>query len=290
MRLAGWSERDSDSLPRLVCDLRAAEGRTFAFPDEAARLHNILQALADGQTLPSHRCILFDRSDLWPTLWQEILRRLTVSDAPASLPAAQEGTSLRSAQTIVRGGAAHAFRPDASFRYLSTRSETAACEFIAASLRQAPQRLSETVIYCEDDAAALRLDSCLNRLGLATMGATAQSIAHPVLQVLPLCLSLIWEPVDPETLLDFLTLPVNPLPRRAASRLAESLSEQPGLGSDRWEETLFDVCSETNDPDGTLKAKIGDWLLSERATRGGPIASNLVRQRCNRVAMGCLPH
>src|SRR5262249_31324085 len=156
------------------------------------------------------------------------------------------------------------FEQDSTFRYVVTRSDTAACEFVAASLADSPSTLSETVIYCEDDHVAVRLDSCLQRIGLPTTGASAISRAHPVLQVLPLMLSLSWEPVDPQALLGFLTLPVSPLPRRIAARLADSLSQEPGLGSSCWEEAINDLCSAANDSDGAIRKRLDAWLYVER--------------------------
>ena len=285
LRLAGWSEQDDETLPRSARDLaRAAKGRSFAYADEAGRLHDVLHALAAGQKLPPHKCILIDPPELWPQLWQDVFAKLDVASPPAAPPCASEGTSLRSAQTIVRAGQSDRFVPDASFRYITTRSETAACEFIAAALSEEPGSLSETIVYIEDDALALRLDACLNRIGLPTMGSAAQSTAHPILQVLPLFLALAWDPVDPQALLDFLTLPVNPLPRHVARRFGECLSEQPGLGSASWEQTLLDLCSKANDSDGALRTRISAWLLDERAARGTPISASLVRKRCSLVA------
>ena len=283
--LAGWDESESDSLPPLVRDLaRAAAGRTFVFPGEATRLQRALTALEQGQLLPPHRCILADPPEVWPTLWGRVLAKLTLATEPERVPLMQDGTALRSAQTHVRGAPRTNIVQDSTLRYVVTRSEAAACEFVAAALAFAPDKLSTTVIYCENDSVALRLDACLKRIGLPTTGASIVSPAHPVLQVLPLTLSLCWEPVDPQALLGFLTLPVMPLSRRIASRLASSLAEEPGLGSGTWEEAVAEFCNETDDPDGAVRARLDAWLLCERVPRGQPIASRLIRERCNLVA------
>jgi len=90
--------------------------------------------------------------------------------------------------------------------------------------------------------------------------------------------------VDPQALLDFLTLPIVPISRRAASLLATALAAEPGLGSGEWEKTLAELCSEENDPDGKLKERLDAWLGCDRARRGGDISSHLVRARCGMVA------
>jgi hypothetical protein len=108
--------------------------------------------------------------------------------------------------------------------------------------------------------------------------------AHPVLQVLPLALRLCWEPVDPALLLDFLALPVGPMPRRVARRLMDALAEQPGLGSGRWETARRALCSPEADPDGSLTTRLRDWLDVARHPWGDPLPAALVKERCARVA------
>jgi hypothetical protein len=283
--LAGWNENDNDAYPPLVRDLaRAAAGHSFAFPDETVRLRRVMMALADGQTLPPYRCILLDDIGVWPTTWQAMLQQLAATPADAEDLRAPNGSALRGAQALVRGESPSNISQDPTFRYVVTRSETTACEYLAATLAASPDTLADTVIYCEDDRVALRLDACLQRIGLPTTGACHTSSTHPVLQVLPLILSLCWKPVDPQALLDFLALPVKPLPQRVATRLARALVEEPGLGSSAWEDAILDLCSDESDPDGKSQAAIDAWLLCERAPRGSEISSHLIRERCARIA------
>lgn len=283
--LAGWDETDRDTLPVVVRDLaRAATGRVFVFPGEADRLRRVLAALDAGQVLPDHSCALYDHPDNWPLLWRELFSRLNIVDPPETTLSANPGSSLHTAQTVVNGAPASRIEQDPTFRYVHTRSQSAAVEFIAAVLAEAPEALASTVICCEDDALALRLDACLQRIGLPTTGATAWSRAHPVLQLLPLSLALCWNPVDPQALLDFLTLPIGPLPRRAASHLATALTEEPGLGSSKWEEAVQVLCAEENDPEGKLQERLKRWLECERVAIGNEIPSRLIRSRCGMVA------
>ncbi len=134
---------------------------------------------------------------------------------------------------------------------------------------------------------AVRLDVCLQRIGLPTMGASLQTRAHPVLQVLPLALEICWEPVDPQCLLDFLTLPIIPIPRAAASDLARALGEEPGLGSSSWERAFRELCDKSEqaqeDP-GKLKQRLHDWFCDERSPQGQPIATALVAKQCRKVS------
>ena len=283
--LAGWDEADSDALPEVVRDLaRAAVGRTFAFPGEAARLQLVLDALNAGQVLPAHRCALHDSTGAWPAVWRNVFAKLNVVEAPEVEPHGPHGSALHTAQSVVRGGDTTKIEQDSTFRYVHTRSQSAAVEFVTAALAEASGTLSTTVVCCEDDDLALRLDACLGRIGLPTTGASASSRAHPVLQVLPLSLALCWEPVDPQALLDFLTLPILPLPRRAASRLANALATEPGLGSSEWDAAIQKLCAPESDPDGKLRVRLDAWLLCDRVLRGSQIPSRLIRSRCGLVA------
>ena len=282
--LAGWKEENEPGLPRLVSDLSEARVDAWSHLGEAERLARVEQALDAGQQLPVHQCQLADPLEDWPDAWQRVLRRLTCQSAAASDPCGRDATALRSAQQIVRGSGEPETALDESLRYVSTRSEAAACDWIVRVLAKEPELLPETVIYCEDDSLAMRLDGCLLRCGLPTMGANTTSPAHPVMQLLPLQLALLWEPVDPQVLLDFLTLPVGPIPRRAAYRLADSLAQQPGIGSDAWERTLAELTSEENDPDGKVQKRVDAWLLTPRTPRGQVATATEVRRCCNLVA------
>ena len=285
LQLSGWDQTDSDGLPDVVREMaRAVSGRKFVFPSVSDRLSKVIGALEDGQQLPEHVCILADSVNRWPKRWQVVLSKLnleTFADAPI---AAAEGTALRTAQSVARGAKASKIEPDPSLRYIQTLSQTAAVEFVAATLAHMRDQVERMVILCEDDQLAMQLDACLLRYGLPTMGASASSPAHPVLQVLPLSLALCWQPVDPQCLLDFLTLPVGPIPRRAATALANALTIEPGLGSSEWQECFETLCSAENDPDGTLRERLNEWLFSARVNQNSTISTKLVRNRCASVS------
>lgn len=283
--LSGWNHEDSELLPCLVRDLaHAAKNGSFLLLSIADRLKRVLSALDAGQLLPAHECILTQELKAWPASWRNVLSRLTTAAAELIPPAARKGSALHTAQTVLRGSELQRIEPDSSFRHVQTLSQTAAVEFVAAALANSPEELSSTVVVCEDDCLALRLDACLHRMGLPTTGASAFSKAHPVLQVLPLSLTLCREPVDPQSLLDFLLLPVSPISRRAAKSLAGSLAEEPGLGSRKWEEAMEELCSDENDPEGKLRERLDCWLFCKRVPAGANIPKELIRSRCALVA------
>ncbi len=283
--LSGWDGLDNEGLPTIVRDLaRASAGRSFVFPCIAERLDRVLAALDEGQILPAHTCVLADSLDQWPARWQRLLTRLTIQNIPVVPMAAAEGTALRLAQSAVQGAVVGQVDFDHSLRYAQALSESAAVEYVAAMLATMPNELSRIAIICENDDLAVQLDIALRRYGIPAMGARSRSRAHPALQVLPLSLALCRNPVDPQCVLDFLTLPFCPIPKSAASALAKSLTVEPGLGSGAWEKAIGELCSAENDPDGKLQAIIASWLLCERVGAGAIFPTRLVRERCSLVA------
>jgi RecB family exonuclease len=297
--LANWDESNPiDSLPAIVQDLATATSNSpETFPTVAQRLVAIDKTLVSGAVLPEHICILYDEPSKWPQRWQSVFEKLQLGKPTASRVSAISDSALQLAQSTILLGSAPdnaSAAQDSSFRYLTTRSETAAVEAVAAMLAAHRDHLASTVICCEDENMAVRLDAALSRLGLPTFGAATTTQAHPILQILPLTLALIVEPVDPQVLLDFLNLPTLPISKRAARKLARALSQQPGLGSSEWNKALQELyANDVGDGDDNtasavatakLKDRIDSWLHFERVGSGEPIPTKLITRRCAMIS------
>lgn len=283
----------------------AADPNLHVFPGEAERIGRICAALDAEQELPQHVVVLEESVEEWPVAWRPLLARLETTRAPAATLLASAGTALRAAQQRVTaidvssidpgalaskraraqgGERSSSMAPDASLCFARAASAALGCRAVAALLAEAPERIRDTVILCEDTATALVLDDCLAELGLPTMGVTSRSFTQPALQVLPLVLELCWEPVDPQLLLDFLTLPVRPLSSWLTNRLVSALAEQPGLGSERWNETRVDLTRAENDVSGEAARTLARWLDHERHPRSAGLPAALIVERCRVVA------
>ena len=292
LRLAGWNGKESVSNPSWVNHLGAVEAASqFVFPGEAERLERVWDALEAGQQLPPHRCRLVDPMEAWPFAWRRVLSRLAVSKEEGPQAAAPESSSLRVMQEELLGNGVGEIGLDASLRQVRTLSAASAVEFVAAALAGNTGKPGPTVVVCEDDDLALRLDAALHRLGVPTMGVSRRTTAHPVLQVLPLYLAMGWGPVDPEVALAFLSLPVLPITTRAARRLARALAEEPGVGSSKWVLAVDELCQAATkahigeaDAGDALRDQIKTWLEGERTPRDGKMPTAIVRERCGRVA------
>ena len=285
LRLEGWDGKDSEDLPRLVREL-AHVWASFEhpFPDTTERLARVVEALENGQRLPDHRCALTEPMERWPRRWGDVLESLDVTFVEAPSPAGPPESALAAAQRHVLEGTSSPLLPDDSIRWVRSLSATTACEAVAAMLASEPEMLERTIICCENSTIAVMLDASLGRAGVPTCGASIETDAHPVSQVLPLVLRLCWQPVNPAVLLDFLSLPLCPVPGRARGKLAGALAAQPGLGSDAWEKAVAELVSRESDREGKMATRLAEWLDVERKEWGQPLPSALVRERCGKVA------
>lgn len=280
--LAGWhpGEDRGVDLPPLVRDLERAE-QEFLGPGVPDRLQLVAGRLdGPGTSLPSHRLVLDESSDRWPPLWRHVLDRLNVTEASSQGPAATDGSSLHAVQGRLSGVNVGPIELDQSLQWMRAASTHAAVQTVAAALGAADGPSDHVAIYCPDPSTAARLEEAFQRLGRPALGAEREVAASPALQVLPLVLELCWEPVEPQVLMDFLSLPVNPIPTPARRQLAKALSETPGLGSREWEKTWDELT--TSDAD--LQERLTRWFDHRRVEAGEAVSPELVRDRCDSVA------
>ncbi len=69
-----------------------------------------------------------------------------------------------------------------------------------------------------------------------------------------------------------------------ASRLAQALSKEPGLGSSEWDSAVEELCDPEQDPDGKLREQLATWFGCATARTGSEIPAMVVRERCGIVA------
>jgi ATP-dependent helicase/nuclease subunit B len=274
LRLLGWDGRDDKRLPALARDLSAMEEPAALGPSEADRLEAVLAALVAGQRLPDHELVLREPTVAWPAAWRPVLGKLSVRVEP-NKPKATAGKWLL---------------PEKNLTWWRALSVVTAAEAAATVLSSLGREIAETVILCEDAQLAALLDDALAARGVPPLGAAASTRAHPVLQVLPLALGLLWEPADPERVLDFLMLPVGPLPPAWARRLAEALAERPGVGGQAWIDALDEL--EQRDAKGAKerRERVRFWISSPAGVSGAALAQAAVAERCGKVAEWALRH
>ncbi|MGA8279833.1 MAG: PD-(D/E)XK nuclease family protein, partial [Desulfobacterales bacterium] len=177
---------------------------------------------------------------------------------------------------------------DGSVVVLTARSKAVSARLLAEHIRSLEYSAKAAVLTGKNGAD---FDDALESVDAARCGLQNRYQRRPALQVLPLALNLLWEPLDPGVLLQFLTHPVGPLPARVRRRLAKAVSESPGVGGRGWQEAIEKIRETEKEKRGAgekeikkLLEKIDYWLTSPRhdPEKGAP--ANDVAGRCGRVA------
>ncbi|KAF2991386.1 PD-(D/E)XK nuclease family protein (plasmid) [Methylocystis sp. MJC1] len=254
---AGWRPHVGLSRTRLA-DLAAAENAGPSLPfGRTDRLRAVIDALSERPSLPLQSIKLVDVRDLFPVGWRTLLDALErcevhIEELPDRTP-----TPLG----------------DGRLTLLSADTELVAADALAAWLAADPGNNEGLVFVLGKDTALL--DHALAKAGLPRLGLSAQSPHRVLLQVLPLSFALAWEPPDPNRLLDFLLLPIGPLPRSMANRLANVVAESPGIGGEDWIAAWAEIekaLAEEEDADPKITAKrLVDWRGFVEPERHDPL-------------------
>ena len=221
----------------------------------------------------------------FPATWRAVLAQLPITEPAAAAHAlaayAREGTFLKDLQRAlfaVQAGKSPAplpWRTDGSVRIVRAESALAAAEWLASDAGQRPG--ADRLLVCEQRGGLL--DAALSARDQPLYGLTEPSAFRPALQVLPLVLRLLWDPLDFRALLQFLTHPVTPLPRFAQGRLAQKMASRPGLGGEEWHEALAAIATHYGERAVEIRRRIGYWLEHVRypPERGAPLAAVVER-------------
>ena len=225
LHLHGW--RGQAVSPRLGALAELTQGLTGAPADRLLAVRDALGGV--GQVLET--LMLHEPVERLPWAWREVCSALAARgarlkvEALADAPATGDLLAARSPGFVPqREGSLQLIRPTGPLE---------AAEEVAAALAALPSL--EGVVLIGADTL---LDTALRRHGLPTTGARPRPEDNALFQVLPLTLALGWWPCDPHRALELLTLPMSPVPRGIAHRLAEALHERPAVGSDAWNTAL----------------------------------------------------
>lgn len=168
---------------------------------------------------------------------------------------------------------------DGSVIVVRAETQLVAAQWLATQLGDRHQ----TLLVCDHDGA--RLDAHLAAAGLPRQGLREASAFRPALQVLPLALELLWDPLDFHVLLQFLTHPVCPIPSFARRRLAEKVADAPGITGAAWQRTLEQINTHYGDEVAPkVQEQIASWIEHNRFPHESPVPLDVVRARVERLA------
>ena len=304
--LSGWSGV-IDSLHASERNTRLAQivkieklARTSVPLGHGQRLNRVLQEFEKGLVTQIDTLILLDRFEYLPHLWQQVVQKIgfTESECIEFKPVADKGSDLYKVQSEVCDILNPNFEANADMVKLSgddsilalrSSSRDVTARAIAEILQDEAERFNSLVI-AED--VGIVLDNALERGGLPRCGFEHLSQFRAISQVIRLSLALMWKPIRPTLLLQFLIHPVGPLSRFVSRSLSSVVSNEPGIGGPAWQETvdvLKQRISETQDDQALAEVAIGQletqlqyWFYSERydAREGAPVEALI--ERCNR--------
>jgi len=288
---AGWDQQSEERNHSILTDLTAVEEiacRELS-PGFCDRLQRVLVSLQQRNGLNLNIALVEQREELSP-VWKRIVDLLVVEEegiGKVKEVLAESGTDLARLQESVLNNISCEMTGDGTVLLFRAHSE----QVLAKALVQH--------LYAEEEGNCTTLISGnsgeLFDLALAAQdhplaGNAAHSHWRPHLQVLPLLLDLLWNPLDPFSLLEFLSHPVNPLPIYVCRRLAREVAENPGMGGKSWHNALHDLenkaisLSENDHGAGSaLLEKIDHWLNHPRYNPEEGVEISLVVQLCEQA-------
>lgn len=289
--LHGWNGQSPPAAGVRMTDMAAVEStaRELLFPSIGERLARVAEFL-DRQQPRIESIELVDPLSAFPKRWREVLAKLPVRSVRAYGPSADPTTVLGRLQIALK--AAHegekpegkiAWLDDGSLRVVRAETGIVAARCVADDLA-APR---EGIAIVAEQSRSL-LDATLDGSDVARQGFLDASPLAPALQVLPLALATVWEPLDVYALLQFLSHPIGPVPGYARRRLAEVVAQFPGVGGPRWREAVEEIVRRQPERADDLRRALAFWVEHTRfdPKQGAPTSALLERTRAIRDYFG----
>lgn len=288
--LAGWGgDFPADAPPRLA-DMAAIEQHAADVVDHGLgqRIQRVIALLPDN-AIAVGTITLRDALADFPYLWQQLIKAVDVPLTDAA-PAESQGrvdTDLRRLQDHLLQNSQKkiSLRGDGTVIALRADSPSESAPLTAlltqAWLGDAPAKSVALLAQARGEL----LDDTLGHLHNPRLGFAALSPWRPVFQVLPLACELLWEPLNPTALFQFLSHPVGPIAARIREALARTVANTPGIGSQAWEEAITASLEDQDKPRRKqLEQSLRYWVESPRFAAQDGVDSETLSQRAQKVA------
>lgn len=239
---------------------------------------------------------LLDAPESFPAVWQQLFQQLGAVSSPwQAEPQCLGDSDLAKLQWALisnhRSDEKEQLSGDGSVLVLRDGSPQLSAAWVARFAHQQLDEIGTVAVLAMDNGATL--DDALTDAGYPRLGFGDRSFWRPVFQVLPLSLELLWRPLNPVVLLQFLAHPMGPIPSRIRRKLAEVVASEPGIGGDTWlrtVETALDKAVADEPADAAkekreaLSSNIDFWLNSERFDPQPGIPLEVLKPRIQRVS------
>jgi RecB family exonuclease len=296
LRLGGWDFTAGGDTPRRLKDLSEVEkfgnGAMVSLPlGIADRVRTVMDRLPNPRLNIANIRLAEVRTSYGPP-WDNFIDLLaqsgvTISDPPA--PAVKGKGDLGSLQkSLLTGGSANV-SGDGSLVVLGADSDSIAADTLVQWLASEADAKRVLILPPGD----LTLSRILAMNGQPNPGVAIYSTQRPVLQILPLLFELVWDPLDPYRLLEFLTLPVSPIPRWVGEKLSKAVAEAPGIGGPVWKNVLEEIGAVAklknssggfSSPDSGIRELVRRWLEGPRFSVTTGVSSEAVSELARRIA------
>ncbi len=301
---AGWNGLFSSEISSRLADMAdveqlTAEKVSFGF---GQRQQTILARLKTQKTQIEH-VILLDRFVDFSPLWQQILQSFDVTEQPVLLPPTPSNNDLYRLQSTLAQLASENLNKgedgainktklagDHSFVVVKARSKAISARLVSQWLAAQAAQNQEKTVAVLTGSDGVDMDDALSAVGLPRLGFEKTSPWRPVLQVLPIALELLWEPLSPDMLLQFLMHPVGLLPGRIRHPLADVVANTPGIGGEQWRETLNGLLEKEKEREDysderykQLQTDLDYWFASARYTPEAGLPIDIAKQRILKV-------
>lgn len=235
--LAGWQGQPLLEGSRIAV-LAEVEGsaREQLNPGFSDRLRAVILAVrerpASADWLGSVELLEFRRD--YEPWWQELFLALeqhgvSVMEGPTA--GARADGDLGQAQALLSGASRETdYRRDGSLTLLWADSEGELAEVLASWLNTGT---NNDVLLVAESRSEL-LDRTLKSTGLPGLGVVAPSPNRTLFQVLPGAWETFWAPPSVNAYLQWLELPLSPIPGHLRHRVADILTDSPGIGGAAW--------------------------------------------------------
>lgn len=260
---AGWDIHAPSKQKRLI-DLAAVETidavpLSQGGPDVVQEIRQHLRNRTKDPMLDDLR-VLVEPVYLPP--WLNSLFELLGARYDPVVPNAQapEDTDLGRLQRGLIDKTQVAFSGDGSVLFLESTLPSMAARYAVGAC----DRTSRTRILAQSDL--MPLASAIEERGLPRIALKRSSAVRTTSELVKLSLTMLWEPLDPRDVLEFLNHPWCPLPSEVCSRLASHVSECPGIGGESWNKAIESALdrSRSDQVDKTRK-QISFWLEHDLA-------------------------
>jgi hypothetical protein len=283
LMMAGWNFSVYEGTPERLGTLARLEEQRTLSPGTADRWQFVKERLQTGYQVPLSEVHVVVPRAYTPPFFQSLLDLLAEKQVGISYkadfePQAADGTDLAQFQQFLLSSwkgkgtdykqsedGLFQFQGDGSLVLLQANTETELAQY-TASLLKANHDFRPLLLSQAEHGSAL--SEALYQHGLPATQERYNMAMSPIPQQFLLLPQLLWDPIDPDRLLEFLTLPDNPLPQGLCRRLAEVVSEKPGRQSEDWFHAIEKYLTRVETHNGKderekLQQKVDYWLHHE---------------------------